>query len=236
MTDHQFFENIKAIQSAPTLLALVEIVEKYVKAIGFEYFSYGYKAHTPIASPKLELINNYPNTWSEQYQKESYFKQDPVIFHSLKSTTPLVWTEDTFTQSAKLKEDAASNGIEYGWSQSTRSSTGLSMLALVRPSTPLSNTEILTKTPNLMWFTQTFNDSLEKFITQSSLVMPEAILTNRETEVIRWTADGKTCYEISMILGISERTVNFHLKNVMIKLNAHNKISATVKAIALSLV
>ena len=110
------------------------------------------------------------------------------------------------------------------------------MLTLVRPSTPLSDNEIRSNTPNLMWFTQTLNEALEKFIIESPLTAPEVSLTNREAEVIRWTADGKTSYDISVILGIAERTVNFHLNNVMVKLNSHNKISATVKAMVLCLI
>ena len=62
--------------------------------------------------------------------------------------------------------------------------------------------------------------------------MPEAIakLSNREIAVLRWTADGKTSGEIACILNIAERTVNFHINNVIAKLNATNKTSAAVKA------
>ncbi|MEY8201279.1 MAG: autoinducer binding domain-containing protein [Colwellia sp.] len=236
MTDNHIFDQIEAIQTAPSLIKLVDIVESNIQALGFEYFSYGHRAHTPVAAPKLELINNYPSAWSAKYQEESYFEQDPTILHALKTTAPLVWTEDTFSQSTKLKEDAASFGIEFGWSQATRSTSGVSMLTLVRPSTPLSDNEIRSNTPNLMWFTQTLNEALEKFIIESPLTAPEVSLTNREAEVIRWTADGKTSYDISVILGIAERTVNFHLNNVMVKLNSHNKISATVKAMVLCLI
>jgi DNA-binding CsgD family transcriptional regulator len=57
-------------------------------------------------------------------------------------------------------------------------------------------------------------------------------LTSRETEVISWTADGKTAWEISKILNISPRTVEFHMGNIMDKLDAANSQNAI--AIALS--
>jgi LuxR family quorum-sensing system transcriptional regulator SolR len=236
MAGDHIFEQIEAIQMAPSLLKLLDVVEQHIQTLGFEYFSYGHRGHTPVAAPKLELISNYPSAWSAKYQKESYFEQDPTILHALKTTAPLVWKEDTFSQAPELKEDAALFGIEFGWSQATRSTSGVSMLTLVRPSIPLSDAEIRSNTPNLMWFTQTLNDALEKFILESPLTVPEVSLTNREAEVIRWTADGKTSYEVSVILGIAERTVNFHLNNVMVKLNSHNKISATVKAMVLCLI
>ena len=57
-----------------------------------------------------------------------------------------------------------------------------------------------------------------------------ATLTDRELEVLRWSADGKTAAEISMILPISLNTVNFHLKNVMKKLSTPNKAAAVLYA------
>jgi DNA-binding CsgD family transcriptional regulator len=52
---------------------------------------------------------------------------------------------------------------------------------------------------------------------------------------MRWTADGKTSYEIGLILIISASTVNFHINNVIEKLNAVNKIQAVMKAALLGL-
>jgi DNA-binding CsgD family transcriptional regulator len=68
-------------------------------------------------------------------------------------------------------------------------------------------------------------------------LVPEArvMMTAREREVLRWTAEGKTAYKISRILTVSERTVNFHINNVVNKLGATNKTQAAVKAAALGL-
>jgi len=52
---------------------------------------------------------------------------------------------------------------------------------------------------------------------------------------LRWTAEGKTAYEISHILNVSERTVNFHVNNVVDKLGASNKTQAAVKAAILGM-
>jgi len=57
----------------------------------------------------------------------------------------------------------------------------------------------------------------------------------REKEVLRWTAEGKTAYEIGQILQVSERTVNFHINNVVNKLGASNKTQAAVKAATLGM-
>ena len=60
-------------------------------------------------------------------------------------------------------------------------------------------------------------------------------LTAREIEVLKWTADGKTYADISTLLDVSENTVNFHVKNAVIKLQTTNKTAATVRAAMLGL-
>jgi DNA-binding CsgD family transcriptional regulator len=61
-------------------------------------------------------------------------------------------------------------------------------------------------------------------------------LTNREKEVLNWIKIGKTNWEISMILGISERTVKFHVINILHKLNTSSRSHAVAKAINLSII
>ncbi|PHS19227.1 MAG: hypothetical protein COA86_06105 [Kangiella sp.] len=56
-------------------------------------------------------------------------------------------------------------------------------------------------------------------------------LTPRELQVIQWIANGKTAWEISKIIGISERTVYFHLNNCKRKLEASTKTQAAVNAL-----
>lgn len=58
------------------------------------------------------------------------------------------------------------------------------------------------------------------------------ILSPREQEVLRWVTRGKTNWEISRILRISENTVRFHLKNINSKLNTTNKYHAVAIAMA----
>lgn len=60
-------------------------------------------------------------------------------------------------------------------------------------------------------------------------------LTGRETEVLKWTAEGKTNWEISKILNISEATVKFHLANIFRKLDAVGKGHAVAKALQLGI-
>jgi len=55
-------------------------------------------------------------------------------------------------------------------------------------------------------------------------------LNERETDSLTWSARGKTSTEIATILGLSKRTVDFHIENACRKLNVATRIEAAVKA------
>jgi DNA-binding CsgD family transcriptional regulator len=64
----------------------------------------------------------------------------------------------------------------------------------------------------------------------------EAKLSVREKDCLRWRATGKSDWEISQILAISERTVKFHLESSRAKLGATNTLHAVAKAMSRGLI
>lgn len=56
-------------------------------------------------------------------------------------------------------------------------------------------------------------------------------LTPREREILTWAAAGKSAWETSSILGISEATVITHLENTRRKLNVATTTQAVVVAL-----
>lgn len=56
-------------------------------------------------------------------------------------------------------------------------------------------------------------------------------LTERETDCLTWTAEGKTSSEIAAILGLSEHTVNHYLNRAAKKLSTVNRTQAVAKAL-----
>ncbi len=55
-------------------------------------------------------------------------------------------------------------------------------------------------------------------------------LTDRETDVLRLLAQDQTNKEIANALGITERTVKFHVSSIMGKLGAANRVEAVTIA------
>jgi DNA-binding CsgD family transcriptional regulator len=56
-------------------------------------------------------------------------------------------------------------------------------------------------------------------------------LTSRELEVLKWIEQGKSTWDVSMILNRSERVIKWHVNNVMKKLSALNRTHAVAIAL-----
>jgi DNA-binding CsgD family transcriptional regulator len=60
----------------------------------------------------------------------------------------------------------------------------------------------------------------------------QILVSARELDCLRWTAAGKSAWEASVILGISERTVRFHLNAAREKLDCTTTTQAVAEAVS----
>src|ERR1700733_5658569 len=65
---------------------------------------------------------------------------------------------------------------------------------------------------------------------RSELFARTVDMSSREIETLTWAARGKTSAEIALILGLSKRTIDFHIENARIKLGAATRVEAAIKA------
>jgi DNA-binding CsgD family transcriptional regulator len=52
-----------------------------------------------------------------------------------------------------------------------------------------------------------------------------------DKEILIWTVEGKTSEEIGQILGVSKRTIDYHILNTINKTKSRNKIQIVIKII-----
>ena len=60
---------------------------------------------------------------------------------------------------------------------------------------------------------------------------PSSSLSTREAEVLQLLIEGQTNKQIALALHICVKTVEFHLKNIYVKLNVENRAQAIAKAV-----
>lgn len=227
---------MQALSKAGNEAEVFAILSGIASDIGFSYCAFGMRMPLPVSQPKLFTINNYSPAWQHRYQLEDYISIDPTVAHGMRSVLPLLWSDQVFENARPLWEEARAHGLRVGWAQSCHDAQGVGgLLTLARPDDALSGAELRAKAPMMSWLAQAMHTFMARLLVPK--LMPEAscALTAREIEVLRWTADGKTSREIGAIISISEHTVNFHIKNSLVKLNATNKTAGVIKAALMGL-
>ncbi|WP_246793603.1 LuxR family transcriptional regulator [Burkholderia perseverans] len=208
---------------------VLAVLTRAASALGFEYAAHGMRKPFPIHNRQTVMISNYPDTWRERYVHARYVEVDPVVRAALGSNEPVVWSAGSGLSAAEFWGEASSFGIVEGWSAASRGANGtVGLLTLSRSDDLISEAEQASYRGVVLWLAQTAHAVVAPFLPGGNVA--GSPLTQREVDVLKWTADGKTAHEISMILSIAESTVNFHVKNIVAKLDVTNKIQAVAKA------
>lgn len=223
----QVFESLQEASSVDQLKARATWL---VRDLGFVWFSYGMRRRSAVAGSDVEVLDTYPHEWMKHYVNCGYAAVDPTILAGMNSDAPVVWSEALFRPTPRLWAEARSCSLKFGVAQSTWSSGAFGLLSVARDHDALSDAEAGHLTPKLKWVAHNLHQRYQ------SLRPPDVNhLSSREHEVLSWTADGKTAWEIARILGISPKTVNFHIGNILFKLDAQNKVQAVSKASTMGL-
>jgi LuxR family transcriptional regulator len=200
-------------------------VAEAARRLGFEQCAYGVRRPLPLARPRILLLNNYDPRWKQRYLDAKYLGIDPIVAHGGRSVEPVVWTDDLFRGCAQMWDEARAFGLAVGWSQSCFDAHGTGgMLSLARSHERITPAELHAKQPALRWLVNVAHLALSRALLAPDL--PAPVLTEREEEILRWTADGKTSLEIAQILHLSVNTVNHHIKHALPKLGAATKAAA----------
>lgn len=211
-------------------------VASFAKEIGFDYCAFGLQMPIPVSSPKVFMVNNYADAWRQQYANAGYLAIDPTVRHGRTSMSPISWCARDQKGDRDFWDDADSHDISHGWCQSSFTRTGIGgLLTLSRSSEPITVDELTHKETQLRWLVSVTHESMAQRQVGRLNDLNPVQLSARESEILRWTADGKSAQEIADILHVTKHTIEFHIKNATYKLQAVNKTSAVVKALVMGL-
>jgi DNA-binding CsgD family transcriptional regulator len=174
---------------------------------------------------------SYANDWVYTYCKNQYSAVDPIL-KSLLSTFQMQTWEQTYSTASSQKqlefvEEARSFGLTHGITtglleQSRGLATFFSFAGGEAKGTARFRGLIDYLIPNL-------HRALIKN-THTPLSSHAKGLSSREMTVLLWMKEGKTNWEIARIVGVTERTVRFHVEGIFTKLDASSRTQAVAVA------
>lgn len=226
------YSDIEAAHSRDDLVALVSSA---ATKLGFTYWAYGVKPRFPPGLSGVETIDAYPTGWMDYYRQAGFLSVDTSISLAVSRGTTIMWSEAKTAASGSFWGHASDFGLEVGLAHPVWDRAGaLGLLSLSRGSTPVTASELKSIAHSVTWISALLHAKMTAL--KGDDASPIADLSERELEVLRWTASGKTAAEIGSITGITTRTVNFHVGNILMKLNAQNKIQAAIRGLSLGLI
>ena len=227
---------VDAPDEATWFLAIARLVESW----GFEQ---ALVAMLPRPGMRLEdafLRSNYAPSWRRLYDDKGLAHIDPTVSHCMTRSTPLIWTPELFATRAQraLYQEACLYGLRSGISlpiHGPNQEAGLLCVANNLSPTDPFWLQIDSALPKLALLRDLVIDTGRRhLLAHTQTLLPQ--LTPRERECLKWTARGKSTWEISHILSCSEAAVNFHVKNIRTKLGVNSRRAAAVIATQLGLI
>lgn len=177
------------------------------------------------------LMNTNPSEFVEQYVERDFVKRDPMVVEMFRTFQAYAWSDVLARR--KLEDDQKE--IFYSGSD-FRMNVGFVV--------PIFGATGYAGLASITGESGTLTNPIRAALQLSSIYVHNKLLalrrrkelrrihlTPRESECMRWAASGKSDWDIGEILGISEKTVNFHLENAKRKYGVATRVQAVVAAI-----
>lgn len=222
--------SLEQISAASTLDIAVEAIEIAIKGQGFEKFALlEWQGIHGICSVR----HNTPGAWAGSREA---LTMHPLVRRAMTSPLPFAWDRSFFAahHAERLWETQALHGLTAGLctSYGPHDARACVVVTAQPGSAPPQGQELYNVFGPLLLIAGSYYTALQRF---SPPVAETVKLRPRELECLHWVLRSKTAWEISKILGISERTVNQHLARARQQLDTTNSSMAAARAVQLQL-
>ena len=232
----------ESIRRTDDLTVLRDIFHDSVSDLGIRYFAYHLVRVAGVGDHLVHGITTYPDDWVQRYIERDYVQTDPVVLNGLKRASPFHWDQVTAprlmnTSQRALFREADDVEIRDGFSVPIHGRREFAMMSVVPSGTRQEGKRVLREHQQLLHMMALYyHNHASSILLEEYFKKIQPRLTPRETECLLWVARGKTTWEISVILRISERTVIYYIENAKVKLGVHSRPHAVVKAVMMGLI
>jgi DNA-binding CsgD family transcriptional regulator len=225
-------EFIELTRTARNSAELETLFKCAIEQEGYENFGFATARNNRV---ERIIWMEFPKGYVAEYRDRQWDSIDPVLHYASNTLRPFCWvgmlekTKLSREQSVFLRECrelGVHSGVTIPLHALGNRIDFFSLSLRHEREAPMQRISFLYALTVQAWLRQ--HELTDEF--DASTLEP-ALLTPREIECLKWTKDGKTNWEIGLILSISERTVEFHLSNTMKKLGASSRIMAVIVAI-----
>lgn len=226
-------EYISRLSGARSLVHLERAFEQAIGHYGFGYYTCWTHRPQPCAMDGYIGLTNYPALWRDRYLSEKYMFHDPFVEKATNSILPFNWEDASSPREITMRQktvltECHEAGLVHGLTIPIHLSGALPASCSLSSGKSRYNRQAEHAVAILSMY---FYHAGLKFLDVHAPAENVSRLAKRERECLEYAALGKTSWEMSKILGISERTAITHLENARRRLNAVNRTHAVAKAL-----
>jgi DNA-binding CsgD family transcriptional regulator len=177
---------------------------------------------------------SYPDEFCREYVSRDYFRVDPVMRDALTTCHAQYCCEATQGRPREIISLTVDFGLREGYVLGWRSPAPNGADTLLSFKSP-SMRHDRRSAEMLEFVAPHLQLAVSRVLQGEDAAGNQVTLSSREREVLDWLQQGKSSWEVSVILAISESTVNFHVTNIKRKLGATNRAQALAIAARLGL-
>jgi len=201
---------------------------------GVDRVLYSALRNTPNEEVEVPGISHsYPQDWIEYYMANDYVRLDPVRLHGLSTRFAFTWSDmmrfrDLTPEQKTLMKQGEDAGLHDGLALAFHGPMG--EVYGIGMASSMANPEVDKHLKEIQVLSTQFH-VLYSALHDHGQTVSDTVLTARESEVLKWCAAGKSNWAIGEILGITEHGVDFHVRNILRKLDSDTRVTAVVKAL-----
>ncbi|MFV8867127.1 LuxR C-terminal-related transcriptional regulator [Serratia fonticola] len=175
------------------------------------------------SSRKSILVTNMPAEWEQDFLSRKLDQTSEIVLMAKNKITPVIWASANI-KNKEIQYLAEKYDIRNGvtFFMNIKSDRVILTLYFSEIETHFNERYRKEKKDILFQILTLF----EKYYTKNI----DYRLTTREDEIINLLKIGKTYSEIAMVIGVGERTVRFHIKNILEKMKVSSVRYAIFKA------
>lgn len=190
-----------------------------------------------------EICSTYPKAWLKFYQKEKLYHTDPILNLARTTVKPFAWSSIIPFLSSEDQiffKRAKQFGINDGYTFAVNDALGNSAFLNVMCDDEL-HIDILFFNSHRAELQMLLVDLYDLYLRQKKYIeyyrnKAHLIISEKEKQVLSLGCDGLKYKEIATKLGISERTVKFHMSKIVDKLEVGNAKQAFLRVKELNII
>lgn len=222
-----------ALEACATIDAVKALFKRRIAAHGYTASACGAFLPADKGPEPHFFFQDWPPDWLELYVNRNFVAADYGVAEARRRIAPFTWREAKAERTlSRAEQDIWDTVVEWGWTD--RLSVPIhgpggyfaivTMAGKEQPMPPA----LRGKLQQLAFLT---HERCRALTGLAPVTDPQATLTHRELECLRWVAAGKTDLQIARLLGVSQTTARTHIDQARRKLGARTRSQAVARLV-----